>query len=221
VRIERDLNDLRGTGGVLRDFVEAAEFGEQDWILVASGSQIFTQPLDAAQETLAGMGADVALMGHSDGTPSGLMLVRCGCLSMMPKVGFCDFKEQGLGLVGARHEVAISYCDPTPAYPVRSVATYIDALRRQHQLVRGEIAAASPFAEDWEPTFKLIEDGAEVHATSCIHDAVVLAGAKVEADAVVVRSVVGPGGVVRRGRTAVDALVSGRTGWSDMGVSNP
>jgi hypothetical protein len=40
-----------------------------------------------------------------------------------------------------------------------------------------------------------------------VHDSVVLSGAVVEAGAVVVRSIACPGGVVKRDRHAVDALV--------------
>jgi hypothetical protein len=43
-----------------------------------------------------------------------------------------------------------------------------------------------------------------------VHDSVVLRGAVVEAGAVVVRSIVCPGGVVKKDRQAVDQLVCGQ-----------
>ena len=63
-------------------------------------------------------------------------------------------------------------------------------------------------AEDWKPTFALCEAGAVVDPSARLHDSVVLRGGRVEYGAVLVRSVVCPGGVVRRERTAVDQFVT-------------
>jgi len=95
-------------------------------------------------------------------------------------------------------------------HPIRTASDYVAALRRYHRAVRFNETRRDPFVEDWQPTFSIVEDGAQVHSTARVHDSVVLAGAKVGAGAVVVRSVVCPGAVIPRDAKALDELVSGR-----------
>src|SRR5262249_53876152 len=97
---------------------------------------------------------------------------------------------------------------------VRSLEDYVTALRRFHR--RGHIDEG-PFAEEWESTFSIVEEGAVVGKGARIHDSVVLKGAMVESDAVVVRSVVGPSGRIARSAMVVEALVSGENGWKGNG----
>ena len=66
---------------------------------------------------------------------------------------------------------------------------------------------SDPLAEDWLPAFAIVEDAFTVDPRSHVHDSVVLRGGVVEPGAVVVRSLVCPGGVVRRDRSAVDQFV--------------
>ena len=57
-----------------------------------------------------------------------------------------------------------------------TIAGYIEALRRYYLYVMGAEESDNPFAEDWEQTFSLVEQGAAVHESACVHDSVVLAG---------------------------------------------
>jgi hypothetical protein len=208
-RIERDPQDYRGTGGVLHDL--AADYADNDLLLVANAAQVLLEPLRSLVSDLAATGADVSIVSHDDGTASGLMLVRCGALRKLPAAGFIDMKEQALPAIAAAHRVTVVHRATPSALPVRTLDGYIQALACHHRRKAGKAAASSPFEENLEPAFALVESGAQVEPTARLHDAVVLAGGRVEAGAVLVHSVVCPGGVLRRGRMVIDDLVSRAT----------
>lgn len=201
VRIETDRSSYRGTAGVLRDLAE--DFHDDDYLLVGNAGQILLESLDRLATELASTGADVSFFSHRDGTPSSLLLIRCGVLSTVSRVGYVDLKEQAIPRMAADHDIHVVNRAQAGALPIRTRQGYIEALRRLH---RGD-QALSPFAEDWESTFSIIESGAQVDSTVRIHDSVVLAGAVIRSGAVVVRSVVGPGARLARGRTVVDDIV--------------
>ena len=206
-RVERDLSDYRGTGGVLHDL--ASDYEDDDFILVANAAQVLLDPLTTIAEALYRKGGDFTVVSHEDGTPSGVMLVKCKTLRLIPPRGFVDLKEQALPLIASKYDVRVLHRRRPTGVPVRSLADYIRALRFLHREKTGRPHATDPLAEDWGPTFSLVEEGATVDGSARVHDSVVLRGARVEPGAVVVRSVVCPGGVVGRDRTAVDLIVSG------------
>jgi hypothetical protein len=210
VQVERDPFDYRGTGGVLRDL--AAGYADDDLLVVANAAQVMLASLAQVVENLAETDGDVSIASNLDGTASGLWLIRCASLRELPASGFVDMKEQALPAIAKRHRVTVVHYDEPAAVPVRSLADYIDALRRNHRGAAGRAAATDPFAEDWEPSFGIAEDGALVDPSARLHDSVVLRGGRVEADAVLVHSIVCPGGVVRRGQTIVDDLVTAGNG---------
>ncbi|HEX7008616.1 MAG TPA: hypothetical protein VF184_01455 [Phycisphaeraceae bacterium] len=205
-RIERDPLEYRGTGGLLRDL--AGQYQEDDLILVADAAQVLLEPLAVLVDRLAATPGDVRILTLPDGTPCGLMLVRCGCLRSIARIGFVDLKEQALPAIAREHDVRVARYSRTTGMPIRTLAGYLDALRAYHQRLRGQGADGGPPAEEWRPTFSLVESGAVVDPASVIHDSVVLAGGRVEASAVVVRSVVCPGGWLGPGRFAVDRFVT-------------
>ncbi len=206
LRVERDLSEFRGTGGVLGDL--SGGYEDDDVIIVANAAQILLEPLHDLAAALAGMGGDVAIVAHDDGTPSGVMLVRCKTLRIIPKTGFVDMKEQALPIIASKFDVRVLDRAQSTGLPVRSLADYVAAMRRHHRHRAGLATTSDPLAEDWRPSFAIVEDGATVDPTARVHDSVVLSGGVVEAHAVVVRSVVCPGGVVRRDRSAVDQFVT-------------
>jgi hypothetical protein len=209
VEIERDPFDFRGTGGVLRDL--ASQYLADDYLLVANAAQVLCQPLAELALTLAAMDGDVSIVSHLDGTPSGLMLVRCGALNSIPEQGFVDMKEQALPAIAKEHRVTVLHRRNPSAMPVRTLADYIAALRQHHQLKAGKMGSMNPFAETWEPTFSIIEEGATVNPAAKVHDSVVLRGGRVEADSVAVQSIVCPGGVLKRNQVQIDTLIRPET----------
>src|SRR5690606_39068459 len=78
LRIECDPLEFRGTGGLLRDL--ANEYDDDDLLLVAGAAQLMVEPLLVIADALAGTPGDVRILALRDGTPSGIMLIRCGCL---------------------------------------------------------------------------------------------------------------------------------------------
>jgi N-acetylglucosaminyldiphosphoundecaprenol N-acetyl-beta-D-mannosaminyltransferase len=204
-RVERDRSEYRGTGGVLHDLV--LDYADDDLILVANAAQVLLDPLPVLVAALDRKHADVALVGHRDGTPSGVMLVTCKTLRLIPDAGYVDMKEQALPAIASRFDVKVVHARRPTGLPIWSLGDYVGALRAHHRAARageGHRPAADPLAEDWRPTFSLVEDGATVDPTAKVHDSVVLRGGVVEPGAVLVRSIVCPGGVARREKTVVD-----------------
>jgi hypothetical protein len=208
IDIERDPFDFRGTGGVLRDL--ASQYASDDYLLVANAAQILCDPLADIASALSTMGGDLSIVSHLDGTPSGLMLVRCGALASIPEHGFVDMKEQALPAIAKDHRVTVLHRQHPTALPVRTLSDYIQALRNHHQRRSGKSAPSSAFSETWESTFSLIEEGASFDPSAKLHDSVVLRGGRVEAGAVAVQSVICPGGILKRGEVKIDSLIHPR-----------
>ena len=204
-RVERDLSEYRGTGGVLRDL--AADFADDDLVLVCNAAQVLLDPLAAITTALDKKEGDFTLVSHNDGTPSGVMLLSCKTLRMIPETGFVDLKEQALPLIATNFDVTVLHCRRPTGLPVRTLTDYIMAMRHYHRRRIGKPAVSEPMAEDWMPAFSIVEQGATVDPRAHVHDSVVLRGGVVEAGAVVVRSIVCPGGVVKKDRHAVDQFV--------------
>lgn len=205
--VELDPLELRGTGGVLRDL--CADYGPDDYVVLVTAAQLMLEPLSDLVVELARTGGDVALVAHDDGTPSSLMLVRCGCLERIPKVGFVDMKEQAIPLIAQEHRAMVVRRERSIGLPIRNLQEYVTALRWS---LAGHGAcgagAGSAFAELWRSAGAIVEEGAAVHASAKLHDSVVLAGGRVQANAILVRSLVCPGATVPRGRTVVDQIVT-------------
>lgn len=203
--IEFDPQDCRGTGGLLRDLASAYE--DDQWLLVASAAQVLLEPLESLVARLRASDGDVRLMAHGDGTPVGLMLIRCGCLRVIEPIGFVDLKEQGLPRIARTHRVSLVMNARPTGLPVTTLRDYLRAVR-WHHLRQGDPAMLlNPFAEDWRSAFSTIEQGAEVDPSARLHDSVVLRGGHVGRNATLVRCVVCPGGVVSRGKVVIDQLI--------------
>ena|GEM_PF-53743 len=205
VRVERDLSSYRGTGGVLRDLSE--EYADEDVLLVANGAQALVSSLSDLARTLADIGGDVSLISHADGTPSGLMLMRCRALRRIAQSGYIDMKEQALPAIARDFQVNHLYQTQPTGLPIRSLGEYISALQHRHRVSLGKPLSTDPFAEDHHQTFAIAEDGAHIDPRARVHDSVLLEGAWVDEGAVVVRSIVCPGGTLAGGETAIDTLV--------------
>jgi hypothetical protein len=206
--VERDLSEYRGTGGVLRDL--AADYNDDDLILIANAAQVLLDPLAAIATALDRKEGDFTLVSHADGTPSGVMLCSCKTLRMIPETGFVDLKEQALQLIATQYDVTVLQCRRPTGMAVRTLADYVFAMRQYHRKRIGKPATSDPLAEDWMPAFAIVEQGATVDPRAHVHDSVVLRGGVVEAGAVAVRSIICPGGVVKKDREAVDQLVLGQ-----------
>ena len=205
LNLERDPSRLRGTGGLLSDV--ARDHGDDHVLLVVHASQLPIRPLvDVLASHPIHPDADVTLVCTADGQPSGVMLFRCGALRGLKRVGFIDFNEQALPRIAREADVRVCRTARPATMSLRTTAGYLEALRAFHGGRSGSLDATGPFAEGWRPAFQVIESGASVAPGAVIHDSAVLSGARVDHDAVVVRSVVCPGSFIAPGRHVIDEL---------------
>lgn len=208
--IEYDPSPLRGTAGLLSDIARA--YGDGDQLLVTSAGQILFEPLIRIAMDLHAAGGDFTLGVDPSGVPSGMMLFTCGCMRDISPVGFCDLNEQALPQMSKHHKVRVAKFAGPVAMSVRTLPSYLGALRAYHRQASGGSDREQPYEERWRHSFGIIEPGASVGSDVVLHDSVVLKGAKVESGAVLVRSVVCPGTTVARNAHLVDKVVSGNGG---------
>jgi N-acetylglucosaminyldiphosphoundecaprenol N-acetyl-beta-D-mannosaminyltransferase len=210
--IKDDKGTYRGTGGVLHDL--CTNYNDDDWILVGNAAQLLMEPLAVLAAALAHKRADVSLLNHVDGTPSGLMLIRCAALRLIKPVGYIDMKEQALPQIAKQFDVKVVHCRRATGLSIRSAPDYIAAVR---QLSRGgrkdRRLLVDPFVEDFNRSFAIVEPGAAVDPDAYLHDAVVLKGARVESGAAVIRSVLAANANIRRDERVIDQTVSGQSPW--------
>ena len=157
-RMERDMSEYRGTGGLLANI--AVDYDDDDMILVGNATQVLLDPLAALTLSLMKTRGVVSLIGHRDGEPSGLMLITCRTLRLIPHIGFVDMKEQALPIIASKYDVRVVQCRRPTGLAIRTLSDYIAALRAVHQPTRA--AATDPWAEDWKSTFAIVEPGATV-----------------------------------------------------------
>lgn len=203
--VRMDSAEPRGSGGALRDI--AMDLDPQARLLVASGHGLPRRRLAEVYAALARSDDDVVIHTDAASQPTGFFLIRCGALRGLPAVGFVDLKEQALPQLASAFRVGVA-SDAAPAtMPIRTLHGYLAAVR---ELAAPAGAHASDRAlppEDWMCTFALSEAGASVEPSARLHDSVVLAGASVRSRASVVRSLIGPGGVVGPGQSVFDELL--------------
>jgi len=217
VSIEQDPSEFRGTGGLLHDLAKGYE--DDEFLLVGHASQLLFLPLAEQTEAMARTDADFVMVCCADGSPAGLMMIRCGCLRRISGVGFVDLNEQALPQIAQRHDVRVVRYDRPTTGSVRTREAYIDTLRRLHRKSAGLLGEEPGLAEDWRPSFGILESGCHVEGDAVIHDSVVLNGARVSQGAVLVRSVVCGGAVVGPGQSVIDQVVDG--GMRGLGLANP
>jgi len=208
--IEYDPSSFRGTAGLLSDVARA--YDDDDQLLVTSAGQILFEPLIRIAMDLYNAGGDFTLGIDPSGVPSGMMLYRCGCMRSINPVGFCDLNEQALPELSREHEVRVARFAAPAGMSVRTLQSYLSALRTFHRHASGRTEIDQPYEEQWRPTFGIIEPGAKVGRNVIVHDSVILAGARIEPGAVLVRSVICPDALVTREDHVVDQVVSGTGG---------
>lgn len=207
VKFQRDPGAFRGTGGLVSDV--AKEYSDDDFLVVATANQLLLTPLPRLVEAMAQKHADVCLLCDKDNRPRGITLIRCGVLRDIAPVGFVDLNEQALPEIAKKHSVKVCRYEQPAGMSVRTRQDYLEAVRSCHERANGRCRLSNTqLDEDWSPTFGIVEPGASVDPSAVIHDSVVLAGGQVEANAVLVRSIVGPHGRVGRGESAVECIAT-------------
>jgi hypothetical protein len=203
-RVELEPRPWRGPAGVLRDV--CASYGAEDEILVveaARSAAVELEPLLAAHRV---RGAEVTVACHSDGTPAGMYVIRCGALAEVAPAGYVDLKEQWLRDLSARGRHIAVHVLPAPgAPPLRTPRQFLDAAR---QSAGGEAATA-------DGSWRIVCPGAIIGPRAIITESIVMPGARIGEGALVARSIVCPGTHVQAGADIADAVVGTSRGLSD------
>jgi hypothetical protein len=199
--LEHDPTEFRGTAGVLRD--ACAGYADEEWVVVANAGQVLFAPLVRLATCLASLEGEVAMAAHADGTPVTLMLLRCACLRHLPRIGYVDMKEQALPVIGQQYPIKVASYGELVCRGVRTRESYITALQAVHRR-----SQQGPLGEAWRSDFEICQAGATLGPGVRLHNAVVLRGATVGREAVLVRSVAFPGAVVPAGTVVTDRLIS-------------
>lgn len=204
--IEPDPYEFRGTGGLLHDV--AADFHDDDFLLVMSAGMVLLQPLWRLVDELSAKPADVAILCHDDYEPADVMLLRCAALRQIKALGFVDFKEQALPAIAAQHSTRVVRWPQCVTGSARNRELYLQTLRQYYLSRTPPTLARELSLEPWRSAFSVVEPLAQVDPEAIIHDSVVLAGARVEARAMVVRSVIGPTVRIHKHQQVVDAIAA-------------
>ncbi len=209
VQAEYDIGEFRGTGGLLHDL--SRDYRDDDVLLVGAANQVLVTPLPELFARMCAVEADVVLLAEPDGSASGLQLVRCACLRGIRGNGYLDFKEQCLPKIAQDFRVKVVHAQRRAALAVRTLEQYIRTLRALYagQADSPELEVADPYAEEWSPTFSLVDETAQVAKGARVHDSVVMRNARIGVGAVLVRSLVCEGAVVASGRVVFDSVVGG------------
>ncbi|MGP1271835.1 MAG: hypothetical protein ACTS22_00730 [Phycisphaerales bacterium] len=210
VRTQGEAGKFRGPAGVLRDVTES--YDENAVVLVGEAARYIAGSLDQFLADWQRSACDVLVACHSDGDPTGLLLLRRGALELVPQEGFMDLKEQWLPkLLRAGLKIWTSETRDFQPYP----------LRNREQFLRASAFAAGAPLEGIDRASvlgppKLLRPGsdrsrvaasARVGSDAVIADAVVMPDARIGDRAVVVRSIVCQGAVVPDGAEVVDRVI--------------
>ncbi len=206
--IEQDASPIRGVAGVLSDATKG--MGDDDYIIVTSGAQVYLEPLSDLVYAMAKKEADVALVSSSDGAPVGVWLIRCGVLKSIKPIGYVDLKEQALDVWKLDHKVSVVERSRAYTHSIRSRMEYINAIRAEALgFGSGATVDEDPYREDWESSFSIVEPGAKIGDDVTLHDSVALEGSTIGKGAVIVRSVICSHGVVAPGARVIDQVLTG------------
>jgi NDP-sugar pyrophosphorylase family protein len=185
IRLVRETTSHRGTAGTLRD--GCRDLAVDDRIVWVEPHCLPPADLRLIVEATPPDGVSVGIAGLDE--PAGVCVLSAGSLENVSKIGYQDFKEQflpALATLGVRvRPVPVSQS----AIRVHSRSSYLEAVEAWTGGVRvSGLAQVDPSARI-EGT-SIIMPGARVGAEAVVLDAVVLENAAVGEGAVVARSVV-------------------------------
>jgi len=185
VRLQRETSSHRGTAGVLSDgSTDLLDADRLAWIEPHCLPPVDLRPIF---EAAAGGAVAVGLSGSD--APAGACVIPVRLLRQVSRIGYQDFKEQFLPGLAALGERAVPVPVAQETIRVHSRASYLKALR-----MWGKGPQVSPNAEI-DPSARIegrsiVLAGARIGAEAVVLDGVVLDNAAVGEGAVVARSVV-------------------------------
>lgn len=196
VQIVTDPEPCRGTAGVLRDLTRDLPCSVP--VVAIEASALPPRSLDHMVDLSAD---DESLVVGVDeqAAPAGVFTVRAATLDGVPRIGFCDFKEQFVTSFVRNGGNAIASVVTRRTHRLRNRESYIAAVSAMARRVGGR--------DEVDHRASVIAESAEVDPGAIVVNSVIMAGAVVEAGAVVARSVVGPNLVVTSTQRLVDTVL--------------
>jgi len=194
-RLWTDRTAFRGTGGILAD--AAADLPDEARILVLNGAEVFDDRLDEILRRVTAIDNDVVLCRTHHGSPIGVCVIRAECLRGVSKVGYQDFKEQVLPQLATRFSVGVVTLDrAVTTSVVGRIFDRASYLACRHRLAEnGTMRNGAP------------ETGVSIAEDAIVSDSAILRGARIQHGAVVARSIIDEGVIVRARRRVIDQVV--------------
>lgn len=217
VRVVAESRTFRGPAGVTKDQCEDLRGSET--VLIVEGGRPAASSLVPLLADHARLGSDITVACNDDDSTAGIYVVRCGTLSLVPKNGFMDLKEQWLQrAVGAGLHVRVHRFPPPGVLSLRTREQFLAAVRVLNGLPDPALSVAVD-ADEAEQTPQnsrsVIARSATLAPGAVVIDSVVMEHATVASGAVVARSLVCPRAVVGPDAMVVDRVV----GRGELGLS--
>lgn len=194
-----DRNEHRGTAGTIADYTK--NFPTNNDLLVIEGT---TTPPENPRAIFDEAFLDDAVSGVLGSTensePAGMLLLKRDVINLIPEIGFFDLKEQLLPRVLERRGTVLVRQISKKTNRLSSMSSYLESnmdLGRRIDGTRPEgpwiHADADVHPEATLGVNVLVAGGATIDPGAILEDAVVLPGAHVCTEALVVRSIISAG----------------------------
>jgi glycosyltransferase involved in cell wall biosynthesis len=214
VMIEQDPKALRGPAGVIRDLCQ--EYGPDQHVIIGEAARYVSTTMLPLLADHARHGADITVAANPDGTPAGMYAIRVGSLGLVPTVGFMDLKEQWLRrAVDAGLDVRVHEVGLPGTLPLRTRPQFLRAAAIANGVDAAEHEGTGALTTDQSARRAVICAGSRIEPGATVENSIVMAGATVGPNAVVVRSLVAPDCRIESGADIVDAVVHAGTCLSD------
>jgi NDP-sugar pyrophosphorylase family protein len=180
-------------------------------LLVVEGSRCLVGSMDSLLQHHAASGADVTLGMNADGSPTGVYVVKADALNIIEDLGYVDLKEQWLPRLGAEgRSIEVHSSDTTVSHPLRTREEFLDSARILWSSNRGELFSTGPASglirgSDAQG-LRIICPGALVGPGAQVIDSIVMSGAFLPPDVLVVRSLICPETRIQAGADIADAV---------------
>lgn len=206
-----DSAPYRGPAGVLRDAQKL--LGITGRCLIVESSRMLQSPelLDDFSRVHFTREDAVTVGTNPDGSFAGVYLASADAIELIPGIGFMDIKEQWLPAAANSGFTVRPHALTGYSHQVRDAASYFAALARMGRFADQSTACViahqppSPFSERYGGS--LIFHTARISPDAVVAHGVVCDGAIVEAGAVVVRSILGPGARVPENGVVIDTVI--------------
>ena len=203
VELVEDQADYRGPAGSLCD--ACRDIAPEQSILVGEATRFLGTGLSSMLEAHVESNADVTVACNRDRTPAGVYMIKRRLLDLVPALGFMDLKEQWLGKVVGSGARAIAHTlQGGDSHVLRTREQFLAAAAIANG---GTVPGVTLHSQGESHGDRVVSEGALVHESASLWGSVVMGRARIDAGAVVVRSLISPGAHVPPSAVIVDRVV--------------